>query len=239
MRVSFHVDFELSPRVKRIIKIATPALVLLVGGVAIANVPHAFNDGDVLTAQSLNDNFTNLDTRVAALEALSGKGGDGGTVGSGFVVWKDTTGAVMPVVRVAGEASSGGWPSAFEIMDPATQSIWQWGLYSPVQGPYEALNAGNGPAQRVWITADCTGTTYVASLPEHGYAFHLSNDASTFYKIPDTVQVVQGAFASSMGNQGCFAGGGSTFLVPLTSLVKVTPPTAPPGVPPYHPEIVP
>lgn len=73
MRVQIHIDFEVPPRVKRAMKIAAPVLVLLVGGVVYANVPNTFKDGDALSAQTMNDNFTALDTRLAKVEALQTK----------------------------------------------------------------------------------------------------------------------------------------------------------------------
>jgi hypothetical protein len=238
MRVRINVDYVVSPRVKRALKLVVPAFVLLVGGVALAGVPHTFNDGDLLSAQSMNDNFSNLDSRVAKLEALAGTG-DGGAV-TGAVIWKDSTGAVMPVVRLLGDSPSGGWPYGFEIFDPSSKAVYGWLLTSPVQGPFEALNAGNAPCQEVWSTGNCTGTAYVATLPVQGYAFHLAQDPATWYKIPDGTQATQGAFASvGTGPGSCAGNGGSSFLVPLSSLTTLTPPTAPPGVPPYHPGTVP
>jgi hypothetical protein len=73
MRVRINIDFEVSPRVKRALKIALPALVVLGASVAYASVPNTFKDGDALSAQTMNDNFNSLDTRVAKLEALSTK----------------------------------------------------------------------------------------------------------------------------------------------------------------------
>jgi hypothetical protein len=73
MRVQIHIDFEISPRVKRALKIGIPAAVILAGGVVYANVPNTFKDGDALSAQTMNDNFTALDTRLAKVEAQSAK----------------------------------------------------------------------------------------------------------------------------------------------------------------------
>ncbi len=73
MRVNIHIDFEISPRVKRALKIIAPAAVVLAGGVVYAGVPNTFKDGDPLSAQTMNDNFTSLDTRLAKIEALSSK----------------------------------------------------------------------------------------------------------------------------------------------------------------------
>jgi hypothetical protein len=79
MRVRINIDFEVSPRVKRALRIAVPALVILGASVAYAAVPNTFKDGDALSAQTMNDNFTALDQRLAKVEALTNKAtSDGG-----------------------------------------------------------------------------------------------------------------------------------------------------------------
>jgi hypothetical protein len=73
------IDFEISPRAKRALKVAAAGVIVLGGSVALANVPNTFKSGDALSAQSMNDNFTALDTRLAKLETLTAKAsGDGG-----------------------------------------------------------------------------------------------------------------------------------------------------------------
>jgi hypothetical protein len=240
MRIRINIDHEISPRAKRVLKLAVPVCILLVGGVALAGVPHTFADGDALSAQAMNDIFSNLDTRLSKLEALVGTGTDGGTAVTGAVVWKDTTGAVMPVVRVLGDPSSGSQANSFEILDPASQAIFWWFLTSPAQGPYAAVNGGigGGAVQKIWTTNNCTGTPYVQPFLT-GYAFQVVGETS-WYVVPGNVPNVQGAYASSGSGPGsCTGTGGAAYFVPLSSLTTITAPTAPPGVPPYHPEIVP
>ncbi|HEX4515208.1 MAG TPA: hypothetical protein VH054_16795 [Polyangiaceae bacterium] len=67
------VDFEVSSRAKRALKIIAAAVVVLGASVALANVPNTFKDGDPLAAQTMNDNFTSLDQRLAKLEAFETK----------------------------------------------------------------------------------------------------------------------------------------------------------------------
>jgi hypothetical protein len=69
MRVRINIDFEISPRVKRALKIGACAAIVLGASVAYAAVPNTFTDGDALSAQKMNDNFTSLDTRLTKLEA--------------------------------------------------------------------------------------------------------------------------------------------------------------------------
>jgi hypothetical protein len=64
------VDFELSPRAKRLmLTIGVPAFILGVATVAYANVPNVFSSGEVLTAAALNANFALHDTEIAALQS--------------------------------------------------------------------------------------------------------------------------------------------------------------------------
>jgi len=46
------------------------AVVVTTGAVVLASVPHTFNTGETLTAANLNNNFSALDQRIAALESL-------------------------------------------------------------------------------------------------------------------------------------------------------------------------
>jgi hypothetical protein len=69
MRIRIHVDYEVPPRVKRAVLIGVPAAIMLASSVGWATVPNVFKDGDPLTAQAINDNFTALDTHASALEA--------------------------------------------------------------------------------------------------------------------------------------------------------------------------
>lgn len=64
------VDFEVSPRARKLLlRFGLPiALVLGSGALAYANVPKVWNVGDPLKAADLNGNFSALDKRVAALE---------------------------------------------------------------------------------------------------------------------------------------------------------------------------
>lgn len=63
------VDLELTSRQRRIGTLAMVVAVAAGASVAIAMVPKQFAAGEVLKAADLNANFTDLDTRVTALEA--------------------------------------------------------------------------------------------------------------------------------------------------------------------------
>jgi hypothetical protein len=73
------IDLEIPPRVKRwALRLAIPAVILGLAGVAFASLPHTFASGEVLTAASLNADFQNLDGRVSTLET-------GRTIGASVV----------------------------------------------------------------------------------------------------------------------------------------------------------
>jgi hypothetical protein len=226
MRVRF--DFELSPRVQRALKIGVPIVILLVGGVAIANVPHTFNNGDSLSAQTMNDNFSNLDSRLGKIEALSG---DAGLALGHMTVWRDATGALVPVVRHTGGFAGGNppFPAAYEVIDPASNAIWS---YYPASTP--SMSAGM--AYEVWITSNCTGPAYIFYAPPARYAFVIPSDPTKYYMIPDNQAGTPMAGLSSQGGGPCQPGGVGGVGVPVSSLIQVSLPVGPPGTPPYHPE---
>src|SRR5580698_6547777 len=94
------VDFEIPRRVKRVALLVGVPTALLFGVVAIAYASiTTFNPGDPLSSATMNSNFSDLNTRLSAVEtALDAGGGGGGVSAAGLVSWKDSTGAVMPVV---------------------------------------------------------------------------------------------------------------------------------------------
>jgi hypothetical protein len=224
------IDYEMSPRAKRLLKFGLPALVLLLGGVALANVPHTLNTGDTLSAQAMNDNFTSLDSRLSTLEGLLG--GDGGTA-SGRAVWKDGTGALVPVVRYTGGNGGGNapWPAIYEVVDPASKAVW---IYVPNGTP---TIVGNNFVTEGFVGSNCTGTAYVFDPPPGRYAFQIGTDPSSYYVVQDNAAGTQLAGLSYQTGGGCQNSAVGGVGVPITSLTKVTKPTNPPGTPPYHLEI--
>src|SRR5258708_32790569 len=122
MRVHFQVEFELSPRTKRWLKLGIPVAVLLAGGVALAGVANTLKDGDPLSAQTMNANFASLDTRLAAVESLVG--GDGGA--PGVATWRDSTNALVPIVETRPLGVPGGDYPVYNFYDSASKAIWQY-----------------------------------------------------------------------------------------------------------------
>jgi hypothetical protein len=150
---------------------------------------------------------------------------DGGSAPSGgALVWKDATGALVPVVE---NLNNG----AYNMMIGG--AIFNVGLTPPnVEAPTVAPTA--------FTTPNCTGTAYVAGDRRPRYAFKRWTGNNTpgteVYVVPDNVSPVFTATLSyfNQGN-GCASTVG-LYAIPLASLRTVTVPTAPPGTPPYHPE---
>lgn len=65
------VDFEISPRTRKLLmRVGLPIAIVFGGGaLAYANVPTVWKSGDPLKAADLNGNFSALDTRISAVEA--------------------------------------------------------------------------------------------------------------------------------------------------------------------------
>ncbi|MCL2448039.1 MAG: hypothetical protein FWD17_03730 [Polyangiaceae bacterium] len=65
------IDLPLPPWLKRwSIRVGVVAGILAGASLfAFASVPHSWSSGEKLTAMDLNDNFTSLDSRIAALES--------------------------------------------------------------------------------------------------------------------------------------------------------------------------
>jgi hypothetical protein len=70
MRIKIGIDFEVPPRVKRLLLWAIPVSILAAGGIAWASLPHSFVSGETLTAANLNSDLQNLDSRVATIESI-------------------------------------------------------------------------------------------------------------------------------------------------------------------------
>lgn len=70
IRIEFHID---RATMRRTVIICGSLVLLAIGGISFA-VPVSFTDGNVLTAKQLNDDFTSVENRLAALEAPGGPG---------------------------------------------------------------------------------------------------------------------------------------------------------------------
>jgi hypothetical protein len=72
MPIDIRINIDLSMRQKRAMRAAVVAGVVIGSlgvGVALAMPPNSFKTGDKVSSKLINENFTNLDSRIAPLEA--------------------------------------------------------------------------------------------------------------------------------------------------------------------------
>jgi hypothetical protein len=159
MRV--RIDFVVPARLKRALIVAVPIGVVALGSVAYAGVPGVFKDGDFLSAQSMNDNFAAVDTRLTQLEALS-KASSNGTYCGSTAATKGDLSALS--ARGSGYAKAGA-----ECQKTCTSSAAHMCTASEVarllslgsQVPKDSWYA-TGAAVDVW--RDCEGFTSTKSI---------------------------------------------------------------------------
>jgi hypothetical protein len=163
----------------------------------------------------------------------SGEGGtDGGVIPKSGIVWKDSLGVVVPIVRVLTDGT-------YLFYDPASNAVWryapdtnmQWGVQSSSEqtAPLDYLITG-------YVANNCTGTAYVIQPPSPRYSFHLGTNLSAYYVVPDDLESQQVSVGSYQYTNNCM-GSRIDMAVPVSKLAMVTKPSSPPGKPPYHPEI--
>ncbi len=68
MKIQINVNLEIPRWVRNIGLVLAPAGLLVTTAVVYADVPNKFQDGDTLSAQELNDDFANIDSRLKQLE---------------------------------------------------------------------------------------------------------------------------------------------------------------------------
>jgi formylglycine-generating enzyme required for sulfatase activity len=68
MKLTITLDVECPPWLRKVLWVAGPAILLAGVQAAYADVPHAFEDNQVLTAAQLNGNFIALDTTLADVD---------------------------------------------------------------------------------------------------------------------------------------------------------------------------
>ncbi len=121
----------------------------------------------------------------------------------------------------------------YEFVDPGTGAIWQWSAW---KNQTEAEQAGFYN----YNVGGCTGTPYImAQLPAR-YAVTVTEKPGSYYMLPDNVLPTQIGILSEDNGGTCQPEAYTTYAFPFSSLVplSVTAPPSPPGVPPYHPEIL-
>ncbi len=150
----------------------------------------------------------------------------------GIVVWKDSNGAIVPIVRVFGDPLQNEPSYQYNFVDSATGSAWLWDSYMNQVTP-----TGGGTVY--YNVSGCSGTPYILAGTPARFAVTVSG-MTGYYMMPDNVLPTEVGFLSSGSPSSCQPQGWSTWAIPVSSLVKlsITTPPSPPGVPPYHPEIL-
>jgi hypothetical protein len=233
----YHLDLEIPRRVKRWSLLAGVPLAMLFGIVAIAYASITkFMPGDPLSSATMNGNFSDLDKRLSALEGLVDAGADSAAP-AGAIVWKDSTGAIIPIVRPLGDPTTGsagaGPQGQFEIYDSASKAVWDFSTAGAGPGGSTVFQG----VVAAWSGSGCTGTQYAFYPPPSRYAFKDSSGTQPgYYIVPDNVASATVTILSLNAGGGCASVGEVIYGVPWSSLTAVTQPTKAPGVPPYHPE---
>jgi hypothetical protein len=136
------------------------------------------------------------------------------------------------VIRLLGDPLTGGNIERFEVLDPDTSAIWLYEEGTTIFEPTATVTVG-------WVTNNCTGTAYVFGLPPPRYAFAATmNGSRQLFVRPDGVQVTQIGVLSRDNGAGCQVGALTAYAAPLSMMKTATQPPAPPGNPPYHPEVL-
>jgi hypothetical protein len=230
MKIKMYVvDLQIPRRTKRIALLLGVPVTILFGVVAIAYASiTTFNPGDPLSSATMNGNFSDLNSRLTAVEGAIDAGASNSPLGA--IVWRDTTGAVVPVVRLLADSNPQG---VFEVLDPISGAVWDMGVWNPPSITPTSLVGS------VYTSANCAGTEYAAAPPPSRYSFTDASGANpgVFYVVPDGIIQTQFTPVSFNFGGGCAPWTmASVWGVPYTSLMTVTPPSALPGAPPYHPQ---
>jgi hypothetical protein len=162
---------------------------------------------------------------------------EGGTDGGaarmpGVFVWKDATGAVMPIVRFTPSPATGTPTPIFEWFDTSSNAIWKLDPYATIQ-----QIDGAGFVAVGYVATNCTGTAYALQPPPARYAFQLSNDATKYWVVRDNASLALVSVASVGTLSGCITNARPNQMsVQASALVEVQRPSNPPGVQPFRPE---
>jgi hypothetical protein len=177
----------------------------------------------------------------------SGPPGPPGPTAPGSIVWKDATGAVVPIVgRKPATVDAGGAPqpvTTFLFFDAAGITWAYTPPASPAVGP--VYPEANQPPLLYYASSDCTGSAYVdvttfftaRETYAVGSEIRVVNDSPP--TTPLTVGSYQGGYSSMTANDGfCNATQDTRTVILVTSTYTVTAPDFP-YVLPLHAEVQP
>ncbi len=150
------IDLEMSSRAKRVaIQFGLPVGILVgAAAVAYANVPHSFNDGDILTSADLNGNFDALDKRITALEKGSGPVGTDPPCPAGYLQDPNAGGSAIVCAKGVDEVVKVGNGGAAFWIDRYEASVWSDAAgtaaqYGTNSDDYPGTFPGNGQVTSV------------------------------------------------------------------------------------------
>jgi hypothetical protein len=137
------------------------------------------------------------------------------------------------VIRQIGDGTIGASPfgESWEMIDPASGIVWNynWPGFTSITA-FATVTTG-------WTTSNCTGTEYVANPPPARFAVQLPGTTG-YYTVPDSPTLVQVGLVSTMSSGSCTSTSIATMALPVSAMQSISMPTAPPGTPPYHPELL-
>lgn len=167
--------------------------------------------------------------------------GDGGLKVGGGVIWKDATGAVVPVIMNFAIYGTAWTDEVGGLFADSAGILWSFNLNGvTVAVPVSSYN--NYPAPQYWDGTGCTGTPYVgyahARLP-----FNMSSASGiTIRALKDnatvSMQFMQSTYGAN-GSPGCVSTIVHVLVAPMTDAPIVTPPATLPFTLPVHPEFIP
>jgi hypothetical protein len=216
------VDLEMSPRARKwCVRLGVPAVILGVATVALAGPLHVWADGDTLDAVDLNGNFSNLQAQLTPIVARGGA-----------AVWKDATGAIVPVFAVDTSFFESLW------MPDAKGNIWLVGTATGNAG----ISSSFTNVQMFYTSSNCGGTAYVQAFTP-GVVFTADNDP-TYRTVPTNASLVSISIGSYFGQGMCTQQTVSSSIIGVT-LASTTPspaivkPAAPLFTAPAYPVFMP
>lgn len=218
MKIEF--SFELKPGTARRIAAVGATFIVLGAAAAVYASQVTFSPGQALTAADLNNNFNELYAR------------------GGNAIWKDATGAVMPVVSATSvDLVGSGAAAVILIMPDANGYLWKADAATGrAVGQVQAVTPNGG---WYYTSSSCTGTpVHVSANGLVANAPFPSEDGLTYYVIPSNV--VPTALSTEYGGPYlCALPAAPVPVYAISALVQVTLPTTPLFTPPARAEFKP
>jgi hypothetical protein len=170
------VDLEIPPRVKRWgVQVGIPVVALGIAAVAYAGTPlHSWGSAELLTANDLNGNFSNLQGQITALQS-------GVTALQAFQTQATSNGAYSLGATYCGATA----PTQGAFSGPG-----QWTGYASARVQCEAVSGCSATASHMCTTEELIRTKQLGGAITTGgwYSSALIGDYSTTASVDDCVQ---------------------------------------------------